>query len=170
MSEIISAVSFEETETLAKHQALKTIALGGLTAGIMDCLAATINAGRKGVTFSQVWQYVASGALGKESYNYGWNSVILGLFFHFLIAFTATAAFYLLSRWYPILTEKFWLFGPLYGIFVYFFMGYLVVPLSLVAKIPFSIQGMLIGISIHIICVGLPIALITRKFANPKLD
>jgi hypothetical protein len=167
MSEVISAVSFEETELLTTYPALKTIVAGGMTAGIMDCLAATINAGLKGVSFSRVWQYVASGALGKASYDYGGNSVILGLFFHFLIAFTATTVFYFLSRWYPVLISKPFLFGPLYGIVVYFFMGYLVVPLSLVAKIPFSITGMLIGISIHIVCVGLPIALITRRFANP---
>ena len=171
MSEIISAVSFEETEPTAvttRPQALKTIVFGGLIAGTMDCLAATINSGLRGVSFSRVWQYVASGALGKESYNYGWNSVALGLFFHFLIAFTATTVFYLLSRWYPVLREKPLLFGPLYGIVVYFFMGYLIVPLSSVAKIPFSISGMIIGICIHIVCVGLPIALITRKFANPS--
>jgi hypothetical protein len=166
VSEVISAVSFEESEPIAKHQALKTIVVGGLTAGIMDCLAATINSGLRGVSFSRVWQYVASGVLGAESYNYGWNSVILGLFFHFLIAFTATTVFYFLSRWYPILINKPFIFGQLYGIMVYFFMGYLVVPLSLVTKIPFRVTGMLIGISIHIICVGLPIALITRKFSN----
>lgn len=167
MSEIISAVSFDETETVAaKYQGLKTIVAGGLTVGVMDCLAATINAGLKGVSFSRVWQYVASGALGPASYNYGWNSVALGLFFHFLIAFTATTVFYFLSRWYPILISKPLLFGPLYGIVVYFFMGYLVVPLSLAAKIPFSIQGMLTGLFIHIVCVGLPIALITRRFAD----
>src|SRR5215813_3283528 len=165
MSEIVSAVSLEAPEPIAaRSRAFKAIVAGGLTAGVMDCLAATINAGLKGVSFSRVWQYVASGALGPSSYNYGSGSVILGLFFHFLIAFTAATVFYFLSRWYPILVSKPFLFGPLYGIAVYFFMGYLVVPLSLAAKIPFSIQGMFIGIFIHIICVGLPIALITRKF------
>ena len=169
MNEMASAVSFEETETAGKrHSAIKNIVFGGLTAGTMDCLAATINAGRNGVPFSRVWQYVASGALGRNSYEYGWNSVALGLFFHFLIAFTTTTVFYFLSRRYPILKEKPLLFGPLYGIAVYFFMGYLVVPLSLVAKIPFTVSGMLTGIFIHIICIGLPIALITRKFAGPK--
>ena len=167
MSEIVSAVSFDGAEPVsAKNQALRAIIAGGLTAGVMDCLAATINAGLKGVSFSRVWQYVASGALGPASYNYGSGSVALGLFFHFLIAFTATAVFYFLSRWYPILTEKPLFFGPLYGIVVYFFMGYLVVPLSLVAKIPFSVSGMIIGLCIHVVCIGLPIALITRKFTN----
>jgi hypothetical protein len=166
MNELVSSVSFNESKPAVERQALKTILVGGLTVGVMDCLAATINAGRKGVTFSQVWQYVASGLLGRDSYNYGWNSVILGLLIHFLIAFTATTVFYLLSRWYPILTEKPLLFGPLYGIVVYFFMGYLIVPLSLVSKIPFSVSGMLIGLSIHVVCVGLPIAVITRKFGN----
>jgi hypothetical protein len=33
-------------------------------------------------------------------------------------------------------------------------------------KHPFSVQLMLIGVVIHIFCVGLPIALMVRKFSS----
>jgi hypothetical protein len=55
--------------------------------------------------------------------------------------------------------------GTLYGILVYF-VNRVVVPLSNAAKAPFSFKMMLIGVIIHIFCVGLPIALITRRFAT----
>ncbi len=152
--------------SLFDSAALKTIVSGGLTVGVMDCLAATINAGRRGVTFSQVWQYVASGLLGKESPGYGWKSVALGLLIHFFIAFTVTTIYYLASRRLPFLVQQTLLCGVLYGIAVYFVMGYVVSPLSAAAKLSFSVSSLLTGLFIHIICVGLPIALIVRRFAK----
>jgi hypothetical protein len=166
MNENISTAVFEETTSAAPSHALKTIVAGGLTVGVMDCLAATINSALRGVTFTQVWQYVASGLLGKESNNYGWMSVALGLLIHFFIAFSVTTIFYLASRWLPILVRQAILSGIFYGIGVYFVMGYIVSPLSRAAQFPFTLRGLLTGLFIHIICVGLPIALITRRFAK----
>src|SRR6266853_1706999 len=40
-----------------------------------------------------------------------------------------------------------------------------VIPLSAAAKFPFSLKMMVIGIIIHIFCVGLPLALAARRFA-----
>lgn len=58
--------------------------------------------------------------------------------------------------------------GLAYGIAVYFFMRYVVVPLSAVTTGPFSLTGMLRGIAIHLVCVGLPIALVTRWLASSR--
>src|SRR5688572_14626722 len=78
MNENIATIVLEESNSAASARAWKTVVSGGLTVGLMDCLAATINAGLRGATFTQVWQYVASGLLGKNSYDYGWWSVALG--------------------------------------------------------------------------------------------
>jgi hypothetical protein len=166
MSENVSEVSIEETASGASAQTWKAIVFGGLAVGVLDCLAATINAARSGVSFSRVWQFVASGLLGRESYNYGWSSVALGLLIHFFIAFSVATVYYLASRRFPILIRQAVLFGALYGVAVYFFMGYVVSPLSATAKLPFSFSSMLIGILIHIFFVGLPAALIVRRFAK----
>ncbi len=147
----------------------KTIMFGGLTVGVLDCLAANLRALVKGNSLLIVWQYVASGLLGKGSYKYGWMSFVLGLLIHFFIAFSVTTIYYLAHRRLLILVRQPIPFGVLYGITVYFVMGYIVSPLSAVAKLPFSLSSMLIGIFIHIICVGLPIALLTRHFmANDR--
>ena len=54
--------------------------------------------------------------------------------------------------------------GFLFGFAVYFFMEYVVLPSSAFHKGPFSMSLMLIGIVIHMFCVGLPIALTIRRF------
>jgi hypothetical protein len=44
-------------------------------------------------------------------------------------------------------------------------MNRIVVPLSAARKYPFSFKMMIIGVVIHIFCIGLPIALSVRRFA-----
>jgi len=56
---------------------------------------------------------------------------------------------------------------------VYFAMQNIVLPLSAIRKPPLSFAAplqMLQGIIVHIICVGLPIALTARRAARSKLD
>ncbi|MGC2293559.1 MAG: hypothetical protein WA450_16515, partial [Candidatus Acidiferrales bacterium] len=55
--------------------------------------------------------------------------------------------------------------GVLYGVAVYFVMQQ-IVALSATQKHPFSVKLMLIGVVIHIFCVGLPIALVVREYSS----
>lgn len=167
MDQKISTLSFDESVSeRGLTQFLKTIVCGGLTVGVLDSAAASLNAIFNGGNPVRVWQYVASGLLGKSSYGYGWRTVALGLLIHFFIAFAVTAVYYAASRRFSILARQAILFGALYGVAVYFVMAYVVTPLSAAAKLQFSVSSMLIGLLIHIFCVGLPIALITRRFAK----
>lgn len=166
MSENISVPVIAETISGASGGAFKAIVYGGLTVGVLDCLAASINAMIKGTSPVVVWQYVASGLLGKDSYSYGWMTVVLGLLLHFFIAFSVTTIYYFASRQLLILIRQPILFGILYGMTVYFVMAYVVSPLSATARLPFSWSGLITSLLIHITCVGLPIAFIVRKFAK----
>lgn len=109
-------------------------------------------------------QGIAGGLLGPRTFEGGLATALLGLLCHFLIAFSAAAVYVLASRRMPFLVERTLLAGVLYGVAVYFFMNRLVVPLSAATKYPFSIQMMVIGVVIHIFCVGLPIALAARRY------
>jgi hypothetical protein len=44
-------------------------------------------------------------------------------------------------------------------------MGRVVIPLSRVHRNPFSFKMMIIGVTIHIFCVGLPISTTVKRFS-----
>jgi hypothetical protein len=118
-----------------------------------------------GIAPVRVWQGVASGLLGEAAFGKGWRSGALGLLLHFVIAFTAAAAFVEASRQVPLLARAYWITGPLYGVGVFLVMNLIVVPLSARPKRPASPQAMVIQLVIHILFVGLPIALAANHFA-----
>ena len=168
MNENILADQVEESSSSPSLlRTLQTIVYGGVCVGILDGLAATINAGIKGVSPDKVFHYIASGLIGRDaSYNGGAATIVLGILLHFVIAFGVVTVFVLLSRSFPILLRRAVLVGMVYGIAVYFAMAYLIVPLSAVARSPFSFSGMITGIVIHMFCVGLPTALIVRSMSR----
>src|SRR5262249_19770478 len=142
------------------------ILYAGLACGTMDITAAFIVYGNMfHVGPVRILHNVASGLLGRNAYAGGLGTAAVGLLCHFVIAFGAATVFFFLSRAFPFLLTQAVLFGALYGIAVYFFMNRIVVPLSNVAKTPFSLKMMFVGVIIHIFCVGLPIALVTRRYS-----
>ena len=143
------------------------ILVGGLIAGVMDITAAIVTWKIKAnVPPIRVLQSVASGWMGKDAFAGGGKTAALGLAFHFLIAFTATTVFYLASRKVGFLLSSVWAAGALYGVLVYGFMYWVVMPLSNVRRGPFSWEVEITAVITHIVCVGLPIALSVRKFSN----
>ncbi|HMH08495.1 MAG TPA: hypothetical protein VK579_17610, partial [Terriglobales bacterium] len=91
----------------------------------------------------------------------------LGTALHFLIAFSAAAVYYGASRLLAFLTRRAVVWGFLYGIAVYMFMSWIVVPLSAFPKnkTPFSFTALVISLLTHMFCVGLPIALAVRRYS-----
>jgi hypothetical protein len=146
------------------HPALG-ILWGGLIGGAMDITAALVVYGHYGLKPIPLLQGIAAGLLGPRALEGGLGTAFLGLICHFVIAFGAAGVFLLASRSIAFLTEQAVMAGVLYGIAVYFFMNRIVVPLSAARKYPFSFKMMIIGVVIHIFCVGLPIALSVRRFA-----
>lgn len=144
---------------------LRAIALAGMTVGIIDGTAAVVNSAIRGVTPDRVFQYISSGILGNSSYQGGAATIALGVLLHFVVAFGAATAYVLAASKISILNRLPLIFGPIYGVFVYFFMGEVVSALSNTAKLPRTLSGTVIGILIHIFCVGLPIALISSRYA-----
>jgi hypothetical protein len=148
-----------------KPNALLAFLYGGFICGSLDITAALVVYGSVySVKPLHLLQGIAGGLLGPRTFEGGIATAVLGLFCHFFIAFSAAAVYVLVSRSVPVLLVHPLVFGPLYGIAVYLFMNRVVVQLSNATKYPFSFQLMLIGVIIHIICVGTPIALAARRF------
>ena len=141
----------------------KAIVWGGLVAGALDAVDGVIAFGTQGLNPIQVLQYIASGLLGKASFEGGIATVALGSALHFLIAFVAAAVYVAAGRWISSLKKQAVTFGLLYGAAVYFFMNYLVLPLSAVGPSPFKLGLFLNGVIGHALFVGVPIAWFARK-------
>jgi hypothetical protein len=140
---------------------------GGLIAGTLDLTAACVTAWlRAGVGPVRVFQSVASGLLGAASFTGGARTAVLGVAFHFLIATVATAVFYFASRKLYFLIEQPIVAGLLYGVAVYAFMNFVVIPLSAVTQRPVPLSGRIIGLLIIMFFIGLPIAVIVRRFSR----
>jgi hypothetical protein len=166
MSTTLDAVS--ATSSPGGARAYQTILLGGLIAGTLDIIAACTQAWLlNGVTPVRVAQYIASGALGPSAMTGGTMTALLGFAFHYLIATTATAVFYFASRKLRVLVERPVSMGLLYGVFVYLFMNFVVIPLSAIRRtgVP-TLSNRIVAALIIMFCVGLPIALIVRRFSK----
>jgi hypothetical protein len=138
----------------------------GFACGVLDITAAFVVYGYLGLKPIRLLQGIASGLLGPKSFDGGLNTALLGLLCHFVIAFGAATVYFAASRGIPFLTQNAVVSGALYGVAVYFFMNRIVVPLSAAAKRPFSMKQMIVGVIIHIFCVGLPISLSVRRFSK----
>ena len=150
---------------------MKTVLKAGLLTGACDITAAFLVYGyTPGIHPIPLLQGIAAGLLGPAAGQGGLWTAALGLICHFFIALTWAAVYYAASRQLTVLTRRAALVGPAYGVFVYFFMQRVVVPLSRARHPAFSLKFMLIGCAIHIACVGLPIALTVARDARAEPD
>jgi len=148
--------------TTSLSRPARAIVWGGLLCGLLDTAAAFLVYGSMGLPPLRLLQGIASGLLGGRAFAGGAATALLGLLLEFVIAFAAAAVYVAASRAIAFLTRHAIAAGLLYGIAVYWFMQLVVLPLSAYGRRPFSLQLTLIGIAIHMLCVGLPIALAAR--------
>ena len=80
---------------------------GGLGAGVLDAVYAMSIWALRGVSPDRVWQGVASGLLGRASFQGGLRTAALGIAIHFFIALTAAAVYVTASRFLPLLLHAF---------------------------------------------------------------
>jgi len=113
-------------------------------------------------------RFIASGLLGPTALAGGAKMAVLGTVLHYFIATTWATVFYLASRRLKFLIAQPLISGLLYGVLVYSFMAFVVVPLSLVRRSgnPVPVTARIVPCLIIMFCIGLPIALIVRRFSR----
>src|SRR5215472_3855462 len=145
-----------------KSRPIRAIVVGGLAVGILDLVyAILVYSPRRPI---RVPQAIATGLLGRSSFERGMPAAFLGILCHFSIAFGAATVYYLASRKLPILTRRAVLSGMVYGGLVYFFMHLVVIPLSAVPAGHTPVSYKVLEFVEHWFFVGLPIALSVRKY------
>jgi hypothetical protein len=162
-------VSFERPASPLRARGFETIFWGGLIAGFLDGMDAVVWVTLNGISVSRLFKFIASGWMGLRAFHGGAAVVALGVTSHFLIATGAATVYYLVSLKQPLLVRKPWLCGPVFGIGLYIFMHYFVLPLSGVPhqSAP-TLAWVLNQLFSHTIFVGLPIALVTRWSATRR--
>ena len=140
----------------------KTIAFATLVAGTLDIAAAMLTTALRGKSVAGMLQSVASGPFGDWPRTSGWIGAAIGLAVHFTIMATMVAAFVAAMPLLPRVREWRLLYGSAYGALLYLIMYWIVLPLRWPSTPGLAIAPMsvLMPLAIHILLVGIPIALI----------
>jgi len=144
-----------------KGRAFLAIAVGGGMAGTLDLLQACVLFG---------WDIplvIAGGLLGRQAFQGGAGTYVLGVVLHFFIACSAAAVYYGASRRLFFLKEHPLVCGMFFGAAVEDVMRFIVLPLSaLHAKGPYKLHDLILGLLVNMVVVGLPISFSVRRFAK----
>ncbi len=155
---------------LSAPSAVRPILIGGLIAGAFDITYACVYSyAMRGTRPVRILQSVASGAFGAKAFTAGTKMALIGLVFHFLISITAAGVYFLASRQLKILISRPIICGMLYGVCVYLFMNFVVLPLSAIPfKMSYPWPSLAGGLLIHMLGIGLPIALVVRAYSRSE--
>jgi hypothetical protein len=145
------------------------IAGAALLIGTLDLIDAFAFFGWLGVPAIRVPQSIATGFLGPLAYHDGMISAAFGLMLHYLIAFAVAGTYMYVSGELP-LHRKPLLSGAIYGVIVYLFMNYIIIPISNFYPQPhFAVRPFLNGIIGHILLIGIPLGLLSKRYVEgPK--
>jgi hypothetical protein len=143
------------------------ILIGGLVAGALDIVAAFAGYVPDGSTELGILQYIASAVIGPEqAFAGGWATGAMGLAFHFGLTIGMAVVFVVAARFVPLLLTYEWIAGVVFGLLTYVVMVYVIVPHSNAPNwTPAEGWNVVAGLMSHVFYVGLPIALIAKRFA-----
>ena len=110
---------------------------GGLIIAIGDVIfATTLWFSWSGAGLARLFQTIAVGVLGKDSYQGGVSAALLGATLHLFMATMFVVACTLVGRRAPSLLRRPFVYGPAYGVLLYVVMNFVVMPLSRVGATP----------------------------------
>lgn len=151
--------------TVISKPLLKIIGWVGLLAGSLDILAAFIYFYiKRGISPIKILRGIASGAFGKEAFSGGWLMPLLGLIFHFIIAYSFTFLFFWVYPSIKLLSKNVILTAIGYSIFIYVVMNMGVLPLTRISLGPFQFKQALIDTAILTVVIGLPLSFFARQY------
>jgi len=148
----------------------RAIAIGlaaGLATGVIVLIPVLILQATRGVGVVPEMQLAASSLIGMAAYA-GAPGFILGTLLHFFVSIVPAIAYALVTWRVPAVNRWAWIGGPVLGLIVFVFMGFVVLPHSVFATPP-SVTPMpfVPAVLIHMFALGLPIALIVQHGWTP---
>ena len=116
-------------------------------------------------TFSplEALQWDASNLLGDAAFAQGFGSATAGLLMHYLVALVWSAVYVFLFARQRIVDMHPLLNGALFGVFVWFVMTFVVLPLGVGNHLQVNALGILSGVAAHVVFFGMPLAYVVRR-------
>jgi hypothetical protein len=140
---------------------------GGLIAATIDLGYAIIHHSVFGdVAFLRIPQSIAAGLLGREAaFGGGVSTALLGTVLHYFILIVASGIYAAVSLKLPVLLRQPWVCGIAFGLAVFAFMRFVVLPLSAIGSAKLPEGQYLVGeLLSHTLGVGVPIAFMARRY------
>jgi hypothetical protein len=147
----------------------RAITIGAFAVATLDMLDCVVVYGLlRGVTVTQCFQGVASGLLGRASFQGGWSTVLLGGVLHLFNAGVIVVMYLFANRRLAFLSRRPLLYAVLYGCVVFLVMNYVVIPLSTARVMRITWPNMVNGFLGHMAAVGLPCWWVVRSSGAPQ--
>lgn len=140
---------------------MKRFVLAALVVGTLDIGEVMIVSWLKGGAPLKIFQGIASGIYGKASFEGGTRTMLIGAALHYFIAAVVVAVYFLASRKLAILNRHPVLTGAVYGVDVYPFMNFVVLPLAGMAP-KFTTFSVVNQLFCHIVLIGIVTGLFAR--------
>ena len=139
---------------------LLRLVAAGFAGGVVDFIYPSVMAVSRGRPWTQPWESVASGWIGRAAAEGGPLVVGLGIVTHFGIAMAMAAAYIHVARRVPVVAARPWATAPVYGLILYAIMYFGVLPLRF--GNPWRWNGMLsvldilahVGVALAIVAVA----------------
>jgi magnesium-transporting ATPase (P-type) len=146
-----------------RRSALLAIGVGGLVGATLDLLQACILVGH------DIILVITYGLIGPKALQGGAANYSLGILLHVFISFCFATFYFAISRKLRFMTEYPLICGLCFGAGVHLVMMLVVLPLSALHQTdPITIRGMIVGLLIHMVVFGLPVAYSVSHFASQQ--
>lgn len=160
----VASQSLDNRKSLLRFILMGTLIMGTLDAIIWHVIVVSL-IGKQ--PLMSVYQYIASGAIGMSAFEGGIPTALLGLFFHYVVAFLITAVFMLAADRIPLVRRYAIPASLVYGFVVFIVMNMIVTPLSLTPELPPPTTSELIIATLdHVLIIGLPLGILVRRNAS----
>lgn len=144
---------------------LRLVAKAGLITGTLDGLSASLQyvivTGKNPIL---VFQYISSAVFGQDAFSSADAYGPLGILFHYIIATGWSTLFIMAYPKVSLLRGNIAVTAVIYGIFVWCMMNLVIVPMTRIPARPFNLTSAAIAAGILIVAIGLPLAIIGKKY------
>ena len=156
-----------KARTEATSSPVAAIVCGALIAGLLDLAFAFWFFGARGRTPMWILQSIGSGWLGQRAFEGGSLTAALGAVSHFGIMLVAATIFYVACSRLRVVASHPIIAGLAFGAAMYVVMNFVVLPLSAFPFRPsYPWRSALTLLAVHMLLVGVPIALAARYLAR----